>query len=337
MRKTQLPFTKGDSTPQQLKVADLAPQLEQWLIVCDIANYSSETNEVRRFLVSKLIWFCKHKGYAECGLLELRHFFSYLNHGHEDKAGRWGNPRFKKPLRPSTVQNYHKHLRRFFTWLIEEEVLVASPMEKVKPVIARPDQIQPFTCEQVSALLVAAERSRDRRRNVAAVKVLFDTGLRASELCGLRMRDVDMDQQHFRVLGKGNKYRTVPFGKAVRKALWQYLREEHREPDDPLFTSSRGIAAGDPMTRGDLLQLVERLGKKAGISATRCSPHTFRHTFAVNFLKNGGNTFSLKIMLGHTSLHMTNKYWRWLRPTSRSSIGSFRPPTAWRSGGRTSE
>ena len=308
MRKTPLHFTKASNNPPQLNVADLAPQLEQWIITCQIANHSAETNAVRRIIVCKLEWFCKRQGFTIVSLPELRHFFAYLLNGHEDGEGRWGNDRFTKRLRPSTVQNYHKHLRRFFAWLVEEEVLAVSPMEKVKPVISRPDQIQPFTREQVKSLILAAERSRDRRRNVAIVTLLFDTGLRASESCGLWMRDVDLDQQHLRVLGKGNKYRTIPFGKAARKALWQYLREEHREADDPLFTSSRGTSAGDPMTRGGLLQLVERLGKAAGISVTRCSPHTFRHTFAVEFLRRGGNTFSLKIILGHTSLHMTNKY-----------------------------
>jgi site-specific recombinase XerD len=243
MRKTPLPFTKATNNPPQLKVADLAPQLEQWLIVCDIANHSAETNAVRRIIVSKLGWFCKRQDFDVVGLPELRHFFAYLLNGHEDGDGRWDNDRFTTRLRPSTVQNYHKHLRRFFAWLVEEEVLDTSPKEKVKPVIARPDQIQPFTCEQVSALILAAGRSHDSLRNVAVVTLLFDTGLRASELCGLRMRDLDLDldQQHLRVLGKGNKYRTIPFGKAARKSLWQCLREEHREADDPLFTSSRGI------------------------------------------------------------------------------------------------
>ena len=308
MRKTPLPFTKSSNDTQQLKVAGLARQLEQYLITCQIANHSAETNAVRRIIVSKLIWFCERQGFTFVGLPELRHFFSYLLNGHDDGDGRWGNDRFTKRLRPSTVQNYHKHLRRFFAWLVEEEVLDASPMEKLKPVIARPDQIQPFTPDQVHTLILASERSRDRLRNVAIVTLLFDTGLRASELCGLRLRDLDMDQHLLRVLGKGNTYRTVPFGKATRKALWRYLSKEPREADDPLFTSSRGSLAGEAMTRGGLLQLVERLGKAAGISSARCSPHTFRHTFAVNFLNNGGNTFSLKVILGHTSLHMTNKY-----------------------------
>lgn len=315
MRKTEQPFTKRSNNSLQLElpvaailVCELLPQLDNWLADCDMANHARTTNEVRRIIVSKLIWFCDQKGYTSCGLNELRQFFAYLNHGHESEEGRWGNAQGTKCLRPSTVENYHKHLRRFFTWLISEDVLEASPMEKVKRVISRSDQIQPFTREQVSALLEAARRSRNRRRDEAIITLLFDTGLRASELCGLRLRGVDLDEHRCRVLGKGNKFRTVPFGKASRKALWQYLRQELRDKDDPLFTSERGVEAGSPMTRSGLFQLIQRMGESAGINATRCSPHTFRHTFAVECLRNGGNTFSLMLILGHTSLHMTNKY-----------------------------
>ena len=110
------------------------------------------------------------------------------------------------------------------------------------------------------------------------------------------------------VLGKGNKHRVVYFGRQTAKALWNYLREEDREPCSPVFLSDRGTKAGEPLTRAGLRQLIERLGKAANIEAVRCSPHTFRHTFAVTFLRNGGNVFSLQQILGHTSLQMTNRY-----------------------------
>ena len=80
------------------------------------------------------------------------------------------------------------------------------------------------------------------------------------------------------------------------------------EMSSAAFCADRGPCAGEPLTRSGLRQLVSRLGKDAGIQATRCSPHNFRHTFAVSFLRNGGNAFTLQQMLGHTSLHMTNRY-----------------------------
>ena len=88
---------------------------------------------MRRIIVCKLEWFCKRQSFTVVSLPELGHFFAYLLNGHADGDGRWGNDRFTKRLRPSTVQNYHKHLRRFFAWLVEEEILDASPMDPTSP------------------------------------------------------------------------------------------------------------------------------------------------------------------------------------------------------------
>jgi site-specific recombinase XerD len=209
-----------------------------------------------------------------------------------------------KPVHARTVKDYHSHLRTFFRWIVAEGGLESSPMERIPVPTARADQVQPFTPEQVNALLAAAKHSRHPRRNEAVLLFLLDTGVRASELCVLRLEDVDIAGRRATVLGKGNKRRMVSFQKTTARALWNYLREEEREPNDPLFLSERG----EQLTRSGLLQLIERLGSTAGIATARCSPHTFRHTFAVEFLRAGGNVFTLQQMLGHTALHMTNRY-----------------------------
>ncbi len=297
----------------------LTAQLEQcavgWLLDGEIRQHSPTTLAIRRIVVNKLLWFLRKRDYAQCGTLELRQFLAYVTNGHKEPGGRWGaasepsyNPaqagQQQKPVRPRTVHTYHGHLRTFFRWLVAEGVLYASPMERIAAPIARTDQIQPFTPQQVTLLLQAAKRSEQPRRNEALLLFLFDTGLRASELCALRMKDVDLSGRRCTVLGKGNKHRSVPFGGTATKALWQYLREDPHDPEDPLFFSKRG----DPLTRSGLLQLVRHLGKAARIEVARCSPHTFRHTFAVEFLRAGGNVFTLQQLLGHTSLTMTNRY-----------------------------
>ena len=75
-----------------------------------------------------------------------------------------------------------------------------------------------------------------------------------------------------------------------------------------MFLSDRGTRAGEALTRNGLAQLIARLGQSAGVEAVRCSPHTFRHTFSVNFLRAGGNVFSLMQFLGHTNPQMTSRY-----------------------------
>lgn len=296
------------SSEAHLDLSILERFAEGWLLDGEIRQHSPQTNAVRRIVIQKLLWFLKDREYPACGTQELRQFLAYLTRGHNDEGGRWGNPQLTRPVRPRTVKDYHGHLRTFFRWIVTEGAIGDSPMEPIAAPISRPDQIQPFTDQQLEALLAAAKKSTHPKRDEAIVLLLLDTGLRASELCGLRLSDLDMQNKRLSALGKGSKHRTVSFGRTAARSLWNYLREDPREPESPLFLSDRGTGSGGPMTRSGLLQLMERLGARAGIQATRCSPHTFRHTFAVSFLRNGGNVFTLQQILGHTSLTMTNRY-----------------------------
>lgn len=330
MQKTPLSFGVSET--------DLAlPQLEQfaegWLLDGEIRQHSPQTRAVRRIVLDKLLWFLRERGAASCGGIELRRFLAYVSTGHREEGGRWGNPSLTRQVRPRTVKDYHGHLRTFFRWVVAEGGLTASPMESIASPIARPDQIQPFTGGQAQALLVAAKRSNHPKRDEAILTLLLDTGLRASELCGLRLSDLDLQNKRLTALGKGNKHRSVPFGRTSARILWAYLREDPREANDPVFLSDRGTRAGEPLTRSGLQQLMERLGRKAGIQATRCSPHTFRHTFAVNFLRNGGNVFTLQQILGHTSLTMTNRYVALAQADVERQHRLYSPMDAMRGGG----
>ena len=312
MQKTPLSLTKSAGAEPvvitALSTADLASYADGWLLDCEIRQHSAQTRGFRRMMLDKLLWLLREKEYVTCGKAEIRAFLAYLSTGHTAAGGRWGNAQLTETVRPSTAKTYYSHLRTFFRWLVAESVLTASPMDTLAAPIARPDQIQPFTEKQVEALLSAARRTNHPKRDEAILMFLLDTGVRASELCSLRLSDIDTAGRTGTVLGKGNKRRSVYFGRTAAKALWNYLREDTREKDASVFLSDRGTRAGESLTRNGLGQMVERLGILAGIESTRCSPHTFRHTFAVNFLRAGGNVFSLMQLLGHTNPQMTSRY-----------------------------
>jgi site-specific recombinase XerD len=137
---------------------------------------------------------------------------------------------------------------------------------------------------------------------------MLDTGMRVSELCGLTYQDISLQERKCSVLGKGNKRRTIPFGRRASQALNSYLAQEERQEDTSLFLSDRGMTAGEGITSSGVLIMIRKLGRAAGVEVVRCSPHTFRHTFAVMFLRNGGNVFTLQQLLGHNRLDMTNRY-----------------------------
>jgi integrase/recombinase XerD len=134
----------------------------------------------------------------------------------------------------------------------------------------------------------------------------------------IKMRDafltlghIDRGAKSCKVLGKGNKHRIVYYGAKTSRAIWSYMREDDvrmEDPEAPLFLSDRGRGHGQALTTSGLRQLIERIGEIASVEQVRCSPHTFRHTFAITMLRNGATVFAVQQMLGHTRLEMTQKY-----------------------------
>lgn len=305
MKKTAHLLTDSRTS---ISTSDLDAQSRCWLLDSEIRQHSQATIDNRRLILDKLAWFLRDHELAECGSRELRLFLAYVGRPQREGSGRWGNERRREPVRPITVKSYHALLRTFFAWLVSEGAIDLSPMETIAQPIARPDQVQPFSEAQIAALLKAAKATHHPKRDELIIRLLFDTGVRASELVALKMKNIDIGERRCLVKGKGNKHRSVYFGRNAAKALWQYLRESPREPDEPLFASDRGKTSGDALTRSGLLQLIKRLAREARIEAVRASPHTLRHAFAINFIRAGGNVFTLKEILGHTSLAMVNKY-----------------------------
>ncbi len=222
-----------------------------------------------------------------------------------------------RKLSPKTVYNAWVSLKAFFRWYAEETGS-DNPMAKVPaPKVPEP-VIDPLTHDEVKAIIKACEYARPtqregqrafvKRRPTAArdraiVLVLLDAGLRATELCILRIDDVDLDSGKLFVRkGKGGKGRIVYVGKATRKALWRYLSKRKAKPTDPLFVTTNER----PLDRNHLRHLLCNLGERAGVA--NLHPHRLRHTFATEFLRNGGNLLELQRLLGHSSLEMVRRY-----------------------------
>ncbi len=272
-------------------------------------------------LIGRLHWFLEQGNHDICGGAELRKFFTHLIDGHLLPDGRWGcgsDNKGRSPLSTATLGTYHRHFNSFFHYLIEQEMMEVSPLFQVPKQKDTSDQIEPFTLDQVKALMKVANDSRYPKRNTAIIRLLLDTGMRASELCGLRMGHIDVFEARARVLGKGNKERTVYWGQHCARALRSYIREEYYSadnygPDDPLFLTEGGAGSGGALTYTGLRLLIQKMGKRAGLQSVRCSPHTFRHTFAIEFLRAGGGIETLREILGHTTLKMTMEYVKLVR------------------------
>jgi integrase/recombinase XerC len=203
-----------------------------------------------------------------------------------------------------SIRDYFATIRRFFNWLIEEGTITASPLRTIKPPRIPRVIIQPFTADHIGKMLSWCDPATFLGlRNRAIIFVFLDTGLRLSELANIQLADIDFDRGLVKVMGKGARERRVRMGEKTQKAVLKYLlRRSDILPC--LWVSDERI----PLTPAGVTMMVRMLGKRAGLTGVRCSAHTFRHTAAINFLRNGAGEFSLQVLLGHNTLTMTRRY-----------------------------
>jgi site-specific recombinase XerD len=208
-------------------------------------------------------------------------------------------------LENSTVKTRFRGLYRFCRWLVDEGELALNPMAKLSPPEPGTRPVAVLTDDELSSLLKACNgKTFAHRRDEALFRVLLDCGVRVSEACGLGVDEVDLDQGMALVRGKGNKVRRIYFGARTTRALDRYtrMRRTHRWARlDALFLTQRGALSPDGAR-----ERVKIRGAQAGIEDLH--PHRFRHTFAHDFLMNGGQERDLKRLAGWSSDIMLERY-----------------------------
>lgn len=225
----------------------------------------------------------------------------YQNNGYvKDKSGA---------LSSAYIQGFARALRAFSTWLNQEGYTETNVLQPLKPPCIQRKVVQPLTDEDVRQILGRLDQNDPYgARAYAMIWTLLDTGLRASELCGLRVDNTHIEKQGFlKVLGKGNKERLVPIGARTMSVLLRWrdvFRPMYDELDSPYFFLGRD---GGLMTTMALQEVVKRAGRNAGVPRLHC--HLLRHTFATNYLvMEVGDPLRLQQILGHTSLEMVRHY-----------------------------
>jgi integrase/recombinase XerD len=223
---------------------------------------------------------------------------------------RYLSYRVQTGARARTTARLLSALRRFYRYLVRERLCATDPTAELEsPKLGRPLP-KSLTEEQVEQLLVAADTGdalglRDR----AMLETLYATGMRVSELVGLKLSQLNRDAGFIRVLGKGGKERLVPLGEEALTWLTRYLAEARsaligRRQTDALFVTMR--AAG--MTRQAFWHNLKRLARRAGVDETALSPHTLRHAFATHLLNHGADLRVVQMLLGHADLSTTQIY-----------------------------
>lgn len=201
-------------------------------------------------------------------------------------------------MSPANINSHARAMRAFLHWLVDndlaEVVLTRAFKMPRQPKVIR----EGFTTEQVQRLIEAAKETPTPERDTAVLLLMADTGLRAGEIG--RIRDCDCELDRVLIHGKGRKERFVPLAPHTRKAIQRWRKK--RGPSDWLFLTARD----EPFTRQTVYKLFRRLGEVLGFSL--CHPHMMRRTTAVQWIKAGGDTFTLQTLLGHSSQTMSKVY-----------------------------
>jgi integrase/recombinase XerD len=251
--------------------------LEDGLAKNSIAAYRAD--------LEQLVSFCR-KPVTE---LDERDIFSFL-------AARGG--------RATSAARRVSSLKRFYRWCLRERKIDADPTLRLDPPKRGMRFPKTLSEADVEALLAAPDTAtplglRDR----AMLEVLYATGLRVSELVGLKIFEVDLNGNVVRTIGKGSKQRLVPLGEEAAAWIAKYLKERKKTASATLFITARGSG----MTRQAFWHLIRRYGARS-LPGKKLSPHVLRHAFATHLINHGADLRVVQLLLGHADISTTQIY-----------------------------
>jgi site-specific recombinase XerD len=206
----------------------------------------------------------------------------------------------ERGLSSISINTYLRCINAYFAWLHKEhgrELLRIPKLKEEQKILST------LTREQISHLIAFRPKGFNEARTHTAALLMLDGGYRISEILGLALANCDFDNLVVKVRGKGNKHRLVPMSVEMRKVLYRYAVKY--SGSGQLLIATRKHTA---VTVRNFRRAFKILGDKVGITGVRFSPHTLRHTFAVSYLRAGGNLFYLSKILGHSSVTTTQRY-----------------------------
>jgi len=287
-----------------VSITSLESLAKGYILNCKTEGKSPKTISGYEMILRNFIWYCNQYNHLEIQKLNsihMNHFLAYL----ATEKNRWNStsPAARKGANRTTVNDYYRALRTFFNWLEREQFIHDNPFKNLKTPKTEKKVIQALTSTEIDRLFNACSgKSPIDIRNKATLSMFLDTGLRVSELASLNIDDIDMNTGSIIVRhGKGGKQRVVHVGSKAQKALWKYMTVYRRSESNSLFINR----SGEPLNLIGIKILIKRLGIEAKV---KVHPHKLRHTFAISYLRAGGDVFSLQYLLGHSTLQMTQRY-----------------------------
>ena len=234
-------------------------------------------------------------------------------------------------LSPRSVARLVAAVRGFYKFLVLDRRLDHSPADDLTPPRAWPALPKFLSVDEVDMLIAQPNVGtplglRDR----AMIELLYATGVRVSELIGVRLSDLHFDEEYMTCVGKGSKERLIPIGEQAAQWVRRYDREARPKLVDQV-RAARGVhavlfvnARGGPLTRVGFWKILKRYGRQASLPRT-LSPHVVRHSFATHLLERGADLRAIQMMLGHADLSTTQIYTHVLEARLRAVYDRFHP------------
>jgi len=248
--------------------------------------------------------------YAESGRQLVEHLLANGNIGPEQIA-RQHVEEFIAHLAATrsaaTASVRYRSVQQLFAYLLDEEEIASNPMVRMRPPIVPERPVPVLSLDDARRLLKACDgKDFVSRRDTAILRLFLDTGMRLAELSALRVADIDLNDDMALVLGKGRRPRGCPFGPRTGQAIDRYLRlrvRHARSGDEALWLAEKNRP---PLTSNGVAQMIRRRGVEVGLPGLH--PHQLRHTFAHNWLADGGHEGDLMRLAGWKSRQMVSRY-----------------------------
>jgi len=278
----------------------LSECLEEFLLECRIRNYTDGTIGAYRIALNAIfVYFDKTFEIDDIEKVKKNHIKSFIV---------W---QLDKGIKVSTINTKLKRLKPFFNYCFEEEYIKQNIMDEIHFLKNTKNKFTVFNDDEVRAMLKAWKgNSYTATKNRTILAMLVDTGIRTIELLNLKIENVD--KYSLKVLGKGNKWRTVPISPRLQKEMMKYERvrkkvlEKKGKECEYYFMNchAQKISNNSPVQK-----MIKLTAKKANVrEIVRASPHTFRHYYAIKSLELGTPIYQLSKNLGHSSIKTTEIY-----------------------------
>jgi len=284
MRMSQLTISSAE-----IEGTSVGDAIRQFMLHQAACRHSQSTMDNYRVMLSRWQDWCE------------AHDVNTIEQFSRDVVRQWLTELTNSTMKASTVWTYTKNVRALFSWLEREELLEKSPFRNV-PMPKVPNEIlEPFTEDEVKALLKATSGSRPYDiRDRALIMVLLDSGIRLEELTEMVVGQVQSDGVFIIRHGKGGKDRPAYLSTVALKALRRWERIRGGKPGEALWVGQRGY-----LKKNGIVQLLERIGRGCGV---HCHAHKFRRTSALWMLRSGADLLTVQKHLGHANLDVIQKY-----------------------------